>query len=128
MAGLGQGFAYSGALSNSLRLFPDKRGLASGILTGGMGFAAVIASPVASSLIQQQDAFFAFRTIGLVYIVVIICGIFSLRQPQVVTNLQIGKLQYKLNKYLLIKTGKKCYKVRYFTLLSACSLSVLSLV
>ena len=48
MAGLGQGFAYSGALSNSLRLFPDKRGLASGILTGGMGFAAVIASPVAS--------------------------------------------------------------------------------
>lgn len=41
MAGLGQGFAYSGALSNTLRLFPDKRGLASGILTAGMGFAAV---------------------------------------------------------------------------------------
>lgn len=79
MAGLGQGFAYSGALSNSLRLFPDKRGLASGILTGGMGFAAVIASPVASSLIQQQDAFFAFRTIGLVYILVIICAIFFIK-------------------------------------------------
>ena len=79
MAGLGQGFAYSGALSNSLRLFPDKRGLASGILTGGMGFAAVIASPVASNLIQQQDAFFAFRTIGLVYIVVIICAIFFIK-------------------------------------------------
>lgn len=79
MAGLGQGFAYSGALSNSLRLFPDKRGLASGILTGGMGFAAVIASPVASNLIQQQDAFFPFRTIGLVYIVVIICAIFFIK-------------------------------------------------
>ena len=79
MAGLGQGFAYSGALSNSLRLFPDKRGLASGILTGGMGFAAVIASPVASNLIQQQDAFFAFRTIGLVYIAVIICAIFFIK-------------------------------------------------
>ncbi|MCY7063615.1 OFA family MFS transporter [Streptococcus oralis] len=79
MAGLGQGFAYSGALSNSLRLFPDKRGLASGILTGGMGFAAVIASPVASSLIQQQDAFFAFRTIGLVYILVILCAIFFIK-------------------------------------------------
>ena len=79
MAGLGQGFAYSGALSNSLRLFPDKRGLASGILTGGMGFAAVIASPVASSLIQKQDAFFAFRTIGLVYIIVIIVAIFFIK-------------------------------------------------
>lgn len=70
MAGLGQGFAYSGALSNTLRLFPDKRGLASGILTGGMGFAAVIASPIASSLIQSHDAKFAFRVIGLVYIVI----------------------------------------------------------
>lgn len=70
MAGLGQGFAYSGALSNTLRLFPDKRGLASGVLTGGMGFAAVIASPIASSLIQSHDAKFAFRVIGLVYIVI----------------------------------------------------------
>ena len=53
--------------------------LASGILTGGMGFAAVITSPVAVVLIQKQDAFFAFRTIGLVYIVVIICAIFFIK-------------------------------------------------
>lgn len=72
MAGLGQGFAYSGCLSNTLRLFPDKRGLASGIITGGMGFAAVIASPLASSLIQSHDAKFAFRAIGLIYIIVVL--------------------------------------------------------
>ncbi|MFC3927691.1 L-lactate MFS transporter [Streptococcus caprae] len=72
MAGLGQGFAYSGALSNTLRLFPDKRGLASGILTGGMGFAAVLASPIASNLIQSHNASFAFKTIGLAYIVVVL--------------------------------------------------------
>lgn len=64
MAGLGQGFAYSGALSNTLRLFPDKR-----------GFAAVIASPIANHLIQAHDAKFAFRMIGLVYIVVIIASL-----------------------------------------------------
>lgn len=79
MAGLGQGFAYSGALSNTLRLFPDKRGLASGILTGGMGFAAVIASPIASSLIQSHDAKFAFRTIGLVYIAIVIIASFFIK-------------------------------------------------
>lgn len=79
MAGLGQGFAYSGALSNTLRLFPDKRGLASGILTGGMGFAAVIASPIASSLIQGHDAKFAFRTIGLVYIAIVIIASFFIK-------------------------------------------------
>lgn len=71
MAGLGQGFAYSGALSNILRLFPDKRGLASGILTAGMGFAAVIASPIASYLIQSHDAKFAFRAIGLAYLIIV---------------------------------------------------------
>lgn len=88
MAGLGQGFAYSGALSNSLRLFPDKRGLASGILTGGMGFAAVIASPLASFLIQQGEALYAFRSIGLVYILLILGACFFIKpapagyQPQ----------------------------------------------
>ena len=83
IAGLGQGFAYSGALSNTIRLFPDKRGLASGILTAGMGFAAVIASPIASHLIQAHDAKFAFRAIGLAYIVIVlIAGIFIKPAPK----------------------------------------------
>ena len=124
MAGLGQGFAYSGALSNSLRLFPDKRGLASGILTGGMGFAAVIASPVVSNLIQQQDAFFAFRTIGLVYIVVIICAIFLYQGSS--KWLPTSRLESSCPdqaRTILIKLGNKCYEVLCFTLSLACSLS-----
>lgn len=79
MAGLGQGFAYSGCLSNTLRLFPDKRGLAAGIITGGMGFAAVIASPIAMSLIQAHDAKFAFRAIGLIYLIVVILASFFIK-------------------------------------------------
>ena len=83
IAGLGQGFAYSGALSNTLRLFPDKRGLAAGIITGGMGLAAVFASPIANSLILSHDARYAFRTIGLVYIViVVIASIFVKKAPE----------------------------------------------
>lgn len=34
---VGQSFAYSGCLSNALRFFPDKRGLAAGLITGSMG-------------------------------------------------------------------------------------------
>lgn len=83
IAGLGQGFAYSGALSNTIRFFPDKRGLASGILTAGIGFAAVIASPIASHLIQAHGAKFAFRAIGLAYIVIVlIAGIFIKPAPK----------------------------------------------
>ncbi|MGT2715635.1 L-lactate MFS transporter [Streptococcus respiraculi] len=79
LAGLGQGFAYSGALSNTIRLFPDKRGLASGILTAGMGFAAVIASPIASHLIQSNSASFAFRTLGMVYLIVVLIASFFIK-------------------------------------------------
>ena len=39
-AGLGQGFAYSACLSNTIRLFPDKRGLASGLITAGCDWCA----------------------------------------------------------------------------------------
>lgn len=82
IAGLGQGFAYSGCLSNTLRLFPDKRGLASGIITGGMGLAAVFASPIANSLILSHDAQYAFRTIGLAYIVIVlVASVFVQKAP-----------------------------------------------
>ena len=42
VAGLGQGFAYSGCLDDTLKLFPDKRGLAAGLITGGMGAGTVM--------------------------------------------------------------------------------------
>ncbi len=79
LAGLGQGFAYSGALSNTIRLFPDKRGLASGILTAGMGFAAVIASPIASYLIQHHSASFAFKALGFVYLIIVLIASFFIK-------------------------------------------------
>ncbi|CQR23931.1 major facilitator family transporter [Streptococcus varani] len=82
IAGLGQGFAYSGCLSNTLRLFPDKRGLASGIITGGMGLAAVFASPIGNSLILSHDVRYAFRTIGMVYIVIVlVASLFIKKAP-----------------------------------------------
>lgn len=43
--GFAQNFAYSACLSNTIRFFPDKKGLASGLITGGMGGAAIIAAP-----------------------------------------------------------------------------------
>ncbi|WP_239257211.1 L-lactate MFS transporter [Listeria ilorinensis] len=77
LAGLGQGFAYSGCLSNTIRLFPDKRGLASGLITAGMGGATIIAAPVANILIQGSGVLNAFKVMGIAYIVVVIvCSLF----------------------------------------------------
>jgi OFA family oxalate/formate antiporter-like MFS transporter len=79
IAGLGQGFAYSGCLSNTIRLFPDKRGLASGLITAGMGGAAIIAAPVANMLIQELDVLYAFQIMGGVYLVIVIIASFFIR-------------------------------------------------
>ncbi|KAF1301770.1 MULTISPECIES: L-lactate MFS transporter [Enterococcus] len=79
LAGLGQGFAYSACLSNTLRLFPDKRGLASGLITAGMGGAAIIAAPIANSLIESQDALYAFRMLGIAYILVVVVANFFIK-------------------------------------------------
>lgn len=79
LAGLGQGFAYSGCLSNTIRLFPDKRGLASGLITAGMGGATIIAAPIANYLIETYNVMTAFKIMGAVYIAVVIGCSFLIR-------------------------------------------------
>ncbi len=82
-AGLGQGFAYSACLSNTIRLFPDKRGLASGLITAGMGGAAIIAAPIANRLIESQDVLAAFRILGIAYIVIVlVASLFIRKAPE----------------------------------------------
>lgn len=71
IGGMGQGLAYSGGLSNTIKLFPDKKGLASGIITAGMGGAAIIAAPIGNALVERQDAPYAFRVLGIAYMIVV---------------------------------------------------------
>ncbi|KAF1299187.1 MFS transporter [Enterococcus sp. JM4C] len=82
IGGVGQGLAYSGCLSNTIRLFPDKRGLASGIITAGMGGAAIVAAPIVNLLIEAQDALHAFRMLGIAYMVIVaVASIFIKSAP-----------------------------------------------
>ena len=68
LSGVGQAFAYSGCISNALRFFPDKRGLAAGLITGAMGGASVIAAPIAHSLISNFGVHSAFIYLGTTYL------------------------------------------------------------
>ncbi|MFC6181797.1 L-lactate MFS transporter [Lactiplantibacillus daowaiensis] len=80
IAGLGQGLAYSGCLSNTIKLFPDKKGLASGIITAGMGGAAIIAAPIGNYLVQSHDVLYAFRVLGIAYMLVVLVASFFIRE------------------------------------------------
>jgi OFA family oxalate/formate antiporter-like MFS transporter len=71
VAGVG-GMTYPGAtMANLMRFFPDKRGLASGVLTAGFGLGAVIWGPVTVLLIDHLGFGWALRLLGMVFVVVI---------------------------------------------------------
>ena len=83
LGGLGQGLAYSGCLSNTIKLFPDKKGLASGIITAGMGGAAIIAAPIGNYLIQTHDVSYAFRVLGIFYMAVVVTASLFIKKAPV---------------------------------------------
>ena len=58
-------------MSNLMRFFPDKRGLASGLLTAGFGIGAVVWAPVAVALIDRYGLIWALRILGGVFFVLI---------------------------------------------------------
>ena len=67
-AGFGMGVVYPGAtMSNVIRFFPDRRGMASGVLSAGYGLGAVIWAPLAVFLIDQFGLAWALRLMGIAF-------------------------------------------------------------
>lgn len=73
IGGLGLGMAYGSTISSCVKFFPDKRGLIGGITTAVYGFSSVILPPIVSMIVKSADVTFAFKSIGLVF-TIIICG------------------------------------------------------
>lgn len=72
--GIGQGIVYSGVVANTVRFFPDKRGMSSGLLAAGMGSGAIVVAPLAEGLIDSFGVLAAFKVIGIIFNV-IVCGL-----------------------------------------------------
>ena len=63
LGGIGAGIVYSASVGNALKWFPDRRGLAAGLVAGGFGGgAALTVIPIANMIAAQgyQAAFFWF--------------------------------------------------------------------
>jgi MFS transporter, OFA family, oxalate/formate antiporter len=75
VAGVG-GMSYPGAtMSNLMRFFPERRGTASGVLTGGFGLGAVIWGPVTVALIEWLGYQWTLRLLGvLFFLIVMVCS------------------------------------------------------
>lgn len=69
--GIGNAFIYICTLSNSVKFFPDKRGLVGGIITATYGFSSVILPPVAMLLMESAGVTGAFKFIGIAFLVIV---------------------------------------------------------
>lgn len=78
--GLGMGLVYGCTISNSVKFFPDKRGLIGGIATASYGISSVVIPPIANALIGSVGVLNAFRFIGIAFIVIICSGAFFIQQ------------------------------------------------
>src|SRR5665213_588095 len=81
LAGVGAALIYCGSVSTALKWFPDKRGLASGIIVGAFGAGAALFIPVIAYIIRVHNYATAFLYTGILQGIAIVCASQFLRNP-----------------------------------------------
>ncbi len=78
--GLGTGMVYGCTISNSIKFFPDKRGLVGGVTTAAYGLSSVIIPPIANGLISTSGVKSAFIIIGSAFLLIICSASFFIEK------------------------------------------------
>ncbi len=97
IGGIGLGIGYISPVSTLIKWFPDRPGMATGMAIMGFGGGALIASPLSRQLMSFYDAGYdpsvagsvaggsavakLFVTLGIVYFLVMMLGVFNVRVP-----------------------------------------------
>ena len=70
--GMGDGLAYGATLANAVKFFPDRGGLAGGVITASYGIGSVIVPFVADGLIGAFSVADCFRILGAAMLVIMV--------------------------------------------------------
>ena len=97
IGGIGLGIGYISPVSTLIKWFPDRPGLATGMAIAGFGGGALIASPLSRQLMALYDPHYnaavasstasgaavakLFLTLGILYFVVMMFGVFTVKVP-----------------------------------------------
>ena len=82
LVGLGLGMAYGCTINNTVKFFPDKRGLVGGIATATYGLSSVLIPPVANALKNSVGVSMSFVILGIAFLVIIVtCSMFIIKCP-----------------------------------------------
>ncbi len=80
--GLAMGMAYGTTVSNCVKFFPDKKGLAGGLTTAAYGLSSVIVPLIANRIISVMDVTMAFKLLGISIVILVgLASIFVLPCP-----------------------------------------------
>ena len=77
--GLGMSLVYGCTISNTIKFFPDKRGMVGGMTTAAYGISSVIFAPLADYICKLTNARATFMILGAVFLVVISAGAFVMK-------------------------------------------------
>jgi OFA family oxalate/formate antiporter-like MFS transporter len=81
IAGVGAACVYSGCMATGLKWFPDKRGLAAGIIAGGFGSGSALFIPIIAHIISVDGYRTAFLYTGVLQGILIFCAAQLMRNP-----------------------------------------------
>lgn len=80
--GLGIGMVYGCTINNSVKFFPDKKGLIGGVATAVYGMSSVIIPPIANAFIETMSVTTTFILLGGIFLVVVcLASFFVMRCP-----------------------------------------------
>lgn len=69
--GLGIGIVYPCIMAYIIKLFPDKRGLASGMLAASYGSGAIIWAPIGVRITETYGVLAAFKVLGIIFFIIV---------------------------------------------------------
>jgi len=81
LSGLGAAMVYCGSVGIGLKWFPDKRGLAAGMITAAFGSGAALFIPIIAYLLRVSNYSTAFLYTGIVQGLLIVCAAQFLQNP-----------------------------------------------
>ncbi len=74
--GWGMSLVYGCTISNTIKFFPDKRGMVGGMTTASYGISSVIFAPLADWICSLTNARMTFMILGGIFLVIICAGSF----------------------------------------------------
>ena len=81
LCGFGIAFAYGITIGNTVKFFPDKRGLVAGISTAAYGAGSIIFPPIMEAMIGSSGVMSTFLTLGIIFTVVILVAACFVKEP-----------------------------------------------